>query len=93
MAKPKIKFYDFISHVCPFFTILYDVQCIYWHLSTVYVSVIISCNIYLHTEINGVPYFEIYVAANPSIRQQFSGAQPPETFVHVFNRLQLVAKV
>ena len=46
----------------------------------------------LYAEINGVPYFEIYVAANPSIRQQFSGAQPPETFVHVFNRLQLVAK-
>ncbi|XP_065919079.1 uncharacterized protein YwbO-like isoform X2 [Dysidea avara] len=44
-------------------------------------------------DVNGVPYFEIYLASNPLIRQQFSGAQSPETFIHVFNRVRLVAKV
>ena len=46
-----------------------------------------------NTDVNGVPYFEIYLASNPLIRQQFSGAQSPETFIHVFNRVRLVAKV
>ena len=43
--------------------------------------------------ISGVPYFEIYLADNPDTIQQFSGAQPINTFVAIFNRLRVVAKV
>ena len=43
--------------------------------------------------VGGVPYFEIYLADKPDLRQQFSGAQPIDTFVAIFNRLSLMAKM
>ena len=47
----------------------------------------------LSTGIGGVPFFEIYLPDSPDMRQQFSGAQPIDTFVAIFNRLRVVAKV
>ena len=46
-----------------------------------------------YVAVTGVPHFEIYLQDNPSIRQQFSGAQPIDTFVSIFNRLRMLAKV
>jgi len=43
--------------------------------------------------ISAVPHFEISLKENPHIKQQFSGAQPVDTFVSVFSRLKVLSKV
>ena len=46
-----------------------------------------------HTGISGVPNFEVYLSDKPTMRQQFSGAQPTETFIAIFKRLLTLAKM
>lgn len=43
--------------------------------------------------ISGVPFFEIYLSDKPGRNQQFSGAQPIDTFVSVLSRASVRAKV
>ena len=49
--------------------------------------------VFLCPGISAVPHFEISLKENPQIKQQFSGAQPVDTFVSVFSRLKVLSKV
>ena len=53
----------------------------------------VHVSVFLCPGISAVPHFEISLKENPQIKQQFSGAQPVDTFVSVFSRLKVLSKV